>query len=277
MESYQIFALFLGISVFLSWIYKQKNINMQARLVDEDKIERKRLLDLYFMLYFLIVISISVSIWNAAAISKYIYLYLGKDYAPGTIATNIFIFSNLICLVIMFFIKRDKKNNKKVIAKPNSSYKLNPKKLNIGVIDGHFLNSKKQSDLNYVIRIDDFTIQKVRFNKESILLKKEYIKNIFKYNRFEDEDFNFISKIEVEINKINEYNFNPYPNMEKRIIQLIKAILSQKKYTFPFGQIKQYSTSFMIEETLYFLQEIQENRYSDSSLPYLLHFEKYIK
>ena len=65
--------------------------------------------------------------------------------------------------------------------------------------------------------------------------------------------------------------------METRIKQLIKAIQSQKKYTFGFGQIKQYSNSLLIDEILLFLQEIQENRYSDSSLPYLLHFQKIVK
>ncbi len=127
------------------------------------------------------------------------------------------------------------------------------------------------------MRIDDFTIQKINFDKEGILLKKEYLINIFKHNLFSEDDFKIIEKIEQEINSINDFEFNKSDKMNFRIIQLIRAIQSQKKYTFAFGQIKQYSNSTLLDEIIIFLQEIQENRYSDDSLPYLIIFKDDVK
>ena len=47
MAGYQIFSLFLGFAGLFSWIFKIQNINKLSRLVDEDKFERKRLLEFY--------------------------------------------------------------------------------------------------------------------------------------------------------------------------------------------------------------------------------------
>lgn len=276
MENYQIFAIILSFAVILAWVSKIKKINMKGRLVDEDKFEQKRLLDTYYMIYLPIVLVISLMIWNSANIGRFIFDNFNKLYfAPMQIAVSIF----LIFWILAFLIrpKKDAKNNKKIIAKPNSTFKLSPKKLNIGILEGHFLNSKLRTYLSYVIRVDDFTIQKIKFDKEGILLKREYIKKVLENNIFTDEDYNIISKVEEEIKSRNDYNFKYYDVMEKRISQLIKAIQSQKKYTFAFGQIKQYSNSPMIDEILLFLQEIQENRYSDISLPYLIHYQKIVK
>ena len=276
MENYQIFAIILGFAGLFGWISKIKKINMKGRLADEDKFEQKRLLDTYYMIYLPIVLVISLIIWNSANIGKFIFDNFNKLYfAPGEIAFIIF----LIFWIVSFLIrpKKDTKNNKKIIAKPNSTFKLSPKKLKIGVIEGNFLKQKLMTFLSFTIRVDDFTIQKVKFDKEGILLKREYIKKNFEANRFKEEDFNIIKKVEEEITSRNDYEFKEYEKMETRIKQLIKAIQSQKKYTFGFGQIKQYSNSLLIDEILLFLQEIQENRYSDSSLPYLLHFQKIVK
>lgn len=277
MAGYQIFSLFLGFAGLFSWIFKIQNINKLSRLVDEDKFERKRLLEFYYLFYMMIIILISAIIWNSYNISNFIFNIFGKEFAPGQIVISILV----LTLAINFLIRHkfeDKKTNKKnVKAIVNSSYKLKPKKLNIGVIQGSFLESKLQTFLSFIVRIDDFTIQKINFDKEGILLKKEYLINIFKHNLFSEDDFKIIEKIEQEINSINDFEFNKSDKMKFRIIQLIRAIQSQKKYTFAFGQIKQYSNSNLLDEIIIFLQEIQENRYSDDSLPYLLIFKDDIK
>lgn len=279
MAGYQIFSLFLGFAGLFSWIAKSKKINMLSLLVDTDKRERKKLLDNYYIYYMVSILILCSVLWNSHYIGYFIYLNFGVRFSPNAVAVTLCLFFWVLPFIVRYVIKKSEKknnNNKIIRAIVNSSYNLKPKKLNIGVIKGSFLNSKLQTFLSFIVRIDDFTIQKINFDKEGILLKKEYLKNIFKYNLFNEEDFEIIEKIEKEINSINEFEFEKYENMKHRIIQLIKAIQSQKKYTFAFGQIKQYSNSKILDEVLIFLQEIQENRYSDDSLPYLVYFQKHI-
>lgn len=276
MQNYQIFALVLGVAVLVSWLSKNKSINQKSRLVDEDKFERKRLLDTYYTVYGSLVVILCCLIWNSYNIGKFIFDTFEFNFTPQNISISIFIFGIILAFLARKFIDKENTNNKNIVAKPQSTFKLSPKKLNIGVLEGHFLNSKLTTFLNFEIRVDDYTIQKVKFDKEGILLKKEYISKIFKLNRFDEDDFKIIEKIEMEINSINEFEFKLYKSFEKRIQQLIIAILSKKKYTFSFGQIKQYSNTVMVDEILIFLQEIQENRFSDSSLPYLLHFKEVV-
>lgn len=273
MAGYQIFSLFLGFAGLFSWIFKIQNINKLSRLVDEDKFERKRLLEFYYLFYMVIIVSISAAIWNSYYIGSFIFNNFGKQFTPGQIAFSILVLILGINFLIRSKFEEKKINKKSIKAIVNSSYKLSPKKLNIGVIQGSFLESKLQTFLSFIVRIDDFTIQKINFDKEGILLKKEYLLNLFKYNLFSEEDFKIIEKIEKEINSINDFEFHKSDNMRFRIAQLINAIQSQKKYTFAFGQIKQYSNSNILDEIIIFLQEIQENRYSDDSLAYLLIFK----
>ncbi len=278
MENHQIFALVLGFLGLYGWIAKGRKINILGRLVDEDKIERRKLLEKYYSIYILVVILMSATIWNSEIISNFFYDYFNRYYI-SSMQISIFLYISFMILALYFRGKFNpkSKNNKNIIAKPNSTFKLSPKKLKIGVIEGNFLKQKLMTFLSFTIRVDDFTIQKVKFDKEGILLKREYIKKNFEANRFNEEDFNIIKKVEEEITSRNDYEFKEYEKMETRIKQLIKAIQSQKKFTFGFGQIKQYSNSLLIDEILLFLQEIQEDRYSDSSLPYLLHFQKIVK
>ncbi len=277
MENHQIFALVLGFLVLFGWIAKGRKINLLGSLVEEDKKERKKLLDKYYPIYILVVILMSATIWNSDIISNFIYDFNRYYISSMEISIFIYIFFMILALYLRGKFNPKSKNNKNIIAKPNSTFKLSPKKLKIGTIEGNFLKQKLFTFLSFTIRVDDFTIQKVKFDKEGILLKREYIKKNFEANRFKEEDFNIIKKVEEEITSRNDYEFKEYEKMETRIKQLIKAIQSQKKYTFGFGQIKQYSNSLLIDEILLFLQEIQENRYSDSSLPYLLHFQKIVK
>ncbi len=277
MAWYQIFSLFLGLAGLFSWIFKRQNINKLSQMVDEDKFERKRLLEFYYPFYMIIISIISTTIWNSYDFGKFIFDNFGYRFQPGNIAILIFLLFLGINWLIINRLKDKKTNKKNVKAIVNSSYKLKPKKLNIGVIQGSFLESKLQTFLSFIVRIDDFTIQKINFDKEGILLKKEYLINIFKHNLFSEDDFKIIEKIEQEINSINDFEFNKSDKMKFRIIQLIRAIQSQKKYTFAFGQIKQYSNSTLLDEIIIFLQEIQENRYSDDSLPYLIIFKDDVK
>ena len=277
MENHQIFALVLGVLGLYGWIAKGRKINLLGRLVEEDKIEREKLLGKYYSIYLLVVILMSATIWNSDIISNFFYDFNRYYISSMEISIFIYIFFMILALYLRGKFNPKSKNNKNIIAKPNSTFKLSPKKLKIGVIEGNFLKQKLMTFLSFTIRVDDFTIQKVKFDKEGILLKREYIKKNFEANRFKEEDFNIIKKVEEEITSRNDYEFKEYEKMETRIKQLIKAIQSQKKYTFGFGQIKQYSNSLLIDEILLFLQEIQENRYSDSSLPYLLHFQKIVK
>lgn len=277
MENYQIFALGLGFLGLYSFINKERKTNRIARLVDEDKFERKRLLEKYYSIYLAFIVILSSIIWNSPIISNFIYQYFNKSISNMQISISIYILFIILALYLRKFFNPKSKNNKNIIAISNSTFKLPPKKLNIGILEGFFLNKKLLTFFSFVVRTDDYTIQKVKFNNEAILLKKHYIMLNFKKNRFDEDDYDIIRRVEEEISSRNKYEFKDLKKMENRVAQLIRAIQSQKKFTYSFGQIKQYSNSIIIDEILLFLQELQENRYSDDSLPYLLYYKSIIK
>ena len=276
MQFHQGLAIFLILTTLYSWYSRHENIAKLATLIDTDKRDRKKILDNFFIVYFFIVSIITCLVFISPKLRFLIEKYLNIHFTTESVAMAIlFIFLSLSFFIRKFF--KPLKNNKNIIATPYSTYGLKPKLKKIGIIEGAFLENQKKNFLNFTIRADDYTIQKINFNKEAILMKKIYLEKIFKYDRFTENDKNILEKIENQISSRNDFNFKNFPTVEGKIIQLIEAIQSQNKFTFPFGQIIQYSESYIIDDLLVFLQDIQEDRYCSSSLPYLLIFKQYIK
>lgn len=277
MEFHQIFAIFIFLSIIYSWFYKQELIRKAYGIVDTDKLERKNLLDEAFLIYLLISLILAGTISFSKEISFFIFSNFGFDFSSEKIAIFLFSFFFILNFVVRSFISKKEINNKMVHAIPYSTYGLLPKVKNLGTLEGAFLESQKMDFLRFTLRVDDYTIQKIDFQKDGILLKLKYLQKLFKADRFNENDFIIFDKVEKEISSRNNFEFKISQTLEEKVIQIIKAIQSDSKYAFAFGQIIQYSDSSIVDDILVFLQDIQENRYCSSSLPYLLHFKEHIK
>lgn len=276
MQFHQGLAIFLILTTLYGWYSRHIIISKLPTIVDTDKRERKKILDSLFVVYFSIVAIITYLVFNSDKIKNVIEKYFFLHIEVNIIAIGILLISIIAAIFLRKFFK-PMKNNKNIIARPHSTYGLKPKLKKIGIIEGVFLENQRRNFLNFTIRADDYTIQNISFNKEAILMKKNYIEKLLKHDRFTQSDIEILEKIEEQISNRNDFEFKDFDTVEKKIIQIIKAIQSNNKFTFPFGQIIQYSESYIIDDLLVFLQDIQEDRYCSSSLPYLLIFKKYIK
>ena len=281
MEFNQGFSIFLFATVFYTWLTKYESLRRVAYLVDMDKFNRRNILDKLFFYYSLAVGLLIGILQYADELQQLIYYYFEKPLTLNSITIGL----TLAYIMLFFILRRYTKytqNNKKIVALPYSNYSVPAKKRAIGYVKGSFLENEKESFMNFTIRADDYTIQDTSFNKMGIDFKLAYIKNNMKKNRFTSYDFEIIEAIENKICEIYAENeieipFEKKERMKDKIEQIIKLLQKSKKFAFSFGQVIQHSETLMIDELITFFQEIQENKYSSNSLPYLLYFKDIVK
>lgn len=276
MEKYQFVALFLALAPFYVMFQKISKVNKSNYILDFDKRKRIELINNYYMVYIAILSVFIIPIWFSKEILTFVNS-LGLELKNAHFVGFVIIFIWALSFYLNIKFDFSKEDNSEIYAKPSSTYQKEAKFLNIDVVDGEVLDKKIIKDLNYIIRRDDYTIQKTTFDKKTISLKIAYLEDYFKKNKFTKEDFAIIDEIKNNISKTTGFKFADFNSMKTEISNLLKYLKNEKKYTFSFGQIKQYSKSDVLDEIIIFMQEFQEDKFSDCSLPYLKIFEKEIR